>query len=307
MYKGLLFTADIHLRPDVPVCRTDDFLKVQWQKFDQVQKYIELNQLAWVDAGDIFHKAQLPLVFVNQVLENMRERIVAGVMGNHDLPSHNIGRVGESAWGTLWASAYLEQVAGSEPVHIKIGSDHFPKERADVDIYGVSYGEEIPQPYNDDVFKVLVMHDMVYASKNDIIPNAPGSLAKKLLRDNKEYDLIVTGHNHQSFMVELNGRFLVNVGSMTRQTADQTDHKPRVVEWRPGWGLKWYELDYKDGVISREHIEKQEQKDEELNAFVASLQDVEEVSLSFEENVETVIRESKPEKPVEDKVREAME
>ena len=60
-------------------------------------------------------------------------------------------------------------------------------------------------------------------------------------------------------------------------------------------------------VVSREHLVKKEQKEEQLSAFVQSLQDVGEVSLSFEDNVETVMRENKPDKPVKDKVREAME
>lgn len=302
MFNGLLLTADWHLRPDTPICRTDDFLVAQWGKLEQVQKYARENELAWIDAGDIFHKAIPSLHFVNQVLTRLHEPIEAGVMGNHDMPAHNMGRVMESAWGTLRESCCVIHMVEDNPIHINIASNCV------AEIYGASYGQDIPEPYEKQhgVFKVLLMHDMVYASKKDAIPNAPGSLAKKLLRDNKEYDLIVTGHNHQSFMVELNGRHLINIGSMTRQTADQANHIPKFAVWQPGSGLEWIVLAHDTDVVSREHIEKKEQKEEELNAFVQSLQDVEEVSLSFEDNVETVIQKTKPEKPVENKVREAM-
>ena len=306
MYKGLLFTADMHLRPDVPTCRTDDFLVAQWAKLEQIQKLAKQYNLAWIDAGDIFHKAILPLHFTNQVLTRLHYPICAGIAGNHDLPSHNTGRIMESAWGTLFAAEFLESQLHEIPLCLDIANGKT------AEIYGASYGEPIPTPHGKQqhIFKVLVMHDMVYASRNDIIPNAPGSMAKKLLRDNKGYDLIVTGHNHQSFMVELHGRHLVNIGSMTRQTADQTDHTPRVITWIPGTttsGLQWRTLRHDPDVVSRDHIVKQEQKEEQLNAFVQSLQDVSEVSLSFEENVETILRETQPDKHVENKVREAME
>ena len=303
MYNGLLFTGDMHLRPDVPVCRTDDFLVAQWTKLEQIQKLAKRKNLAWIDAGDVFHKAIQPLHFVNQVLTRLHYPICAGIAGNHDLPSHNTGRVMESAWGTLRAVGYIEEALGDRPVCVD-SSEHRVAE-----IYGAHYGEAIPDPYDAQpgIFNVLVMHGMVYASRNDIIPNAPGSMAKKLLRDHKGYDLIVTGHNHQSFMVELNGRHLVNPGSMTRQTADQADHIPRIVTWTPKDGLQWHALTCDPDVVSREHLVKKEQKEEQLSAFVQSLQDVGEVSLSFEDNVETVIRENKPDKPVRDKVREAME
>ena len=303
MYKGLLFTGDMHLRPDVPVCRTDDFLVAQWGKFQYIQEYAEKNQLAWIDAGDVFHKAVLPLVFVNEVLRKMDINIRAGIMGNHDLPAHNIGRVWESAWGALRAAGFIESTLGAEPTYVDM------EKMLGVDIYGVNYGEEIPEPYENNIkeINVLVMHDMVYASRKDIIPNAPGGLAKRILQDNPKYDIIVTGHNHQSFMVEIHGRYLVNVGSMTRQTADQADHIPKFAVWTPDAGLEWVMLEYPVDVVSREHIDKKEQKEEELNAFVVTLQDTDQVSLSFEDNVETVIQETKPDKPVENKVREAME
>ena len=303
MYNGLLFTGDIHLRPDVPVCRTDDFLVAQWAKLEQIQKLAKRQNLAWIDAGDVFHKAVPSLHFVNQVITRLHCSIEFGIMGNHDLPAHNIGRMMESAWGTLYESGRLGNMPRVAPLTIDV------TDKLVAEIYGANYGEEIPKPYRTQpgIFKVLVMHGMVYASRNDIIPNAPGSMAKKLLRDHKGYDLIVTGHNHQSFMVELNGRHLVNPGSMTRQTADQADHIPRIVTWTPKDGLQWHTLTCDTDVVSREHLVKKEQKEEQLSAFVQSLQDVGEVSLSFEDNVETVIRENKPDKPVKDKVREAME
>lgn len=302
MFKGLLFTGDIHLRPDVPLCRTDDFQAAQWAKFKQIHDIARRNNLVWIDAGDIFEKAQPSLAFVNKAIKEIKEPIM-GVMGNHDMPAHNLNRMEESGWGTLYLAEKIVTLLGPEPVYVNL-AEHIVAE-----IYGACYGEPIPEPYDPQygVIKILVMHEMVYPSRNAAIPNAPGCLAKKLLRDNKEYSIIVTGHNHQSFHVELDGRLLINVGSMTRQTADQMDHIPRVAMFKDRQGLQWLTLDHKPGVVSREHIEKQEQKEEELTAFVQSLQDVDEVSLSFEDNVDRVIHETKPGKPVEEKVREAMQ
>ena len=305
MAYGFLFTGDMHIRETVPPCRTDKFLKEQWRKLNFIAAYAKKHNLLWIDAGDVFHKAQPPLGFINNVLGTMHingAKIHAGVYGNHDLPAHNINNANSSAWGTLYWGGIIGDILCDEPCRCS-WSDSL-----DINVYGASYGEPIPTPKSIPyTMNVLVMHDMVYKSNNDIIPNTEGYLPTSILKSNPAYHLIVTGHNHQSFQAEMGQRMLVNVGCLTRQAADYADHSPRVFVWRPQTGGMWVDVPHNKDVVSREHIDKKEQKEEELNAFVETLQNVDDVSLSFEDNVEKVIQETQPEKPVVNKVKEAME
>jgi len=53
-----------------------------------------------------------------------------------------------------------------------------------------------------------------------------------------------------------------------------------------------------EDVISREHLKKNEQRDERMEAFVKRLKDDFEVGLSFERNLEAFFRKNKTRKAV---------
>ena len=70
---------------------------------------------------------------------------------------------------------------------------------------------------------------MIIKTKEDTL--WPGQVATDglgQLEKQKEFDLILTGDNHQSFCITSNGRWLLNPGSMMRMRADQVDHNPIV-------------------------------------------------------------------------------
>lgn len=311
-YDYLLFTADLHLRDTQPKCRTDDFETAQWKKFHFIlQTCLQYNAF-WVDAGDFFHKAQPSLSLLEKTLYTLRHTrdvtggyVLATVAGNHDLPAHNMGRIRESGLGIL-AAAGVVKVLNDGPFVVRM------KLQPNVILYGCSYGEEIPKPMHNDSNHVLVYHGMVYGRKEDVIPQNLAPTGFEMLAQNPDYRIILTGHNHTYFYCLDGSRRLYNPGSMTRQTADQEKATPHVFLWnaRTDGGERSQNeriiLPYEEGVISREHIETQQQKDEELNAFVEHLQNVEDVSLSFEDNVDKVMAEVKPNKLTKQRVKEAI-
>jgi DNA repair exonuclease SbcCD nuclease subunit len=305
--QGILFTADMHIRETTPECRTDDFIKAQWDKLYQVAQIVKKENLYWIDAGDLFHAPRPNLKLISEFIGRMNEwgaHIDGMVLGNHDLPSHNMGRVFESGTGVVLASGVVRRVLNSD------GWDFPVANSKDVVIYGSSYTEHNPpQPTTSEInyVNMLVMHHMVYKNRAEMIPNAPGSFAKNIIREGTGYKFIISGHNHQHFTVKLGHRTLVNVGSLTRQAADQKDHIPMIAVWTPRDGMYTASLDYDSDVVSRAHLDKQQKKEDEINSFVETLQNVDSVSLSFESNVDRVMEEMKPEKPVKEKVREAME
>jgi DNA repair exonuclease SbcCD nuclease subunit len=122
------------------------------------------------------------------------------------------------------------------------------------------------------------------------------------------FTTLVTGHNHKSFVVEQDGRLLVNPGSLTRQKADQIDHKPCVYLWYSKTNtVEPVYLPIEEDVISREHIAGKEERDERIAAFVSRLSEDYEVSLSFMDNLERFAQENEITEPIMQLVRSALE
>lgn len=290
----LLFTADIHLRDDCPKCRTDDFLSAQWDKIKQVKALCKKNDALWIDAGDLLHKSRPSLGLLAQAISVLKTDMpIRTVPGNHDQPYHNRNKMTESGLGVLEAAGV-----------IKFLHQDAPWQCLDWTIYSCAYGEEIPVPEGD-TNNILVYHGMVFQNKHEMLPGVSGDTAKGILKKAKGYTLVVTGHNHQSFHVRVGDRMLVNVGCLTRQTADFAEYVPNVVLFRDG-EIKRLALSCESGVVSRVHLDKAAKKEEELNAFVEGLKDVEQASLSFEANVDLVLNKMNAPKTVKKKVAEAM-
>lgn len=302
MFSNLLFTADLHLRDTTPKCRTDDFLTAQWKKFERIINLCHEHNAFWVDAGDFFHKAKPSLELITNVLWTLKgeeKEFVVTIAGNHDLPGHNMDKLDGSGLGILEATGLIRML-DYEPYKIVVDG-------YEVRLYGASYGCDIPIPESIHDFNILVYHGMIIDEKKNRIPGSNDPTALEFLDAHPEYDVIVSGHNHKSFTYSSeDGRVLYNVGCMTRQTADKENDVPQVILWNPDDGGRIIELPYTKGVISRAHIDKTNKKEEELNAFVESLQNMEDVSLSFEDNVKKVIKKTKPGKVVEEKVWEAV-
>ena len=71
-------------------------------------------------------------------------------------------------------------------------------------------------------------------------------------------------------MVKYKDRLLVNPGSITRQTADQAEHKPRVYLWFAETNSVTAEyLPIKTDVITKEHLEIKAERDMRMEAFIS--------------------------------------
>ena len=296
----VVFTADMHLRDSKPKCRTDDFYEVQMEKLFQVIKIIEKYDAMWVDAGDFFHQARPSYKLIADVLDILTtfKQHVFTLCGNHDQPWHNMSKIQDSGIGILHAAGAVSFL------------DDSPIKYGPFKIYGCPYGGDIPEAENWEGTNVLVYHGMVWPNRRGMIPGVEGILAKQMLCRQSQYGLVVSGHNHQTFCTDAKNRVLCNVGSLTRQTADQIAHQPCVLvaEDKEGGGFNWH-LEYlkvdKDAV-SAKHLEEAAKKEEELNAFVEGLKNMEEASLSFKDNVDRVIRQAKPDEDTIEKIKEAV-
>jgi hypothetical protein len=154
------------------------------------------------------------------------------------------------------------------------------------------------------------------------------------MRKMKGFDLIVTGDNHEQFgafkqhrifdtvppdefpicqkEIEAAGgikecQLLVNPGSMMRTSAKQIDHEPAVFLWYADTNtVVRVPFPIDPAAVSREHIERTEQHDERMEAFVESIEGRVDMDLTFEDNVRRRCKEAKVGQPVRDIVEEVI-
>lgn len=262
-----ILTSDWHLREDVPVCRTDDFIKAQWEKVQYIKKLQEKYSCVIIHAGDLFHHWKPSPALLTETMRNLPKDFHT-VYGNHDLPQHNLELADKSGVTTLAEAGFLTLLPGG----------HWKTQPA-VLVYPVSE------------LKLAVTHTMTWF-KELPFPGCTSPDAYRLLRKYPDIDLIVTGDNHQSFAVKKDNQWLVNPGSLTRQTANQINHAPAVYLWDGEDVFPEY-LPAAPEVVSREHLDRIEKRDARLEAFINSLSDEWEVAISFEENLRRFFEKNK--------------
>lgn len=296
-----ILTADKHFREDVPVCRTDNFLDAQWRKLEFENDLMRKYECPILDAGDLFNKWKPSPWLLREVIQRgMGYRVT--IPGNHDLPNHLMDSYEKSGLSVI-------EQAGTYTVlkNETIDSSNFSCIICNnFSVTGIPYGQEVGASISKNKTKVLLLHEMVWQGKNPF-PNAEGYEALDLLKKYPDFDLIVTGHNHQSFVQEYEGRLLVNPGSMMRATADQMDFEPSLYLWYAEDNtVERVHYPFEKNVISREHLEKKEEKNERLQSFITGLRADAEVGLNFEKNLEEYMAKNKISDSVKDIVWESM-
>ena len=270
-----ILTADNHFQYNQPVCRTDDFISAQIEKMVFLKELQEKHNAIILNGGDITHKARVDKQeLFSMLLKNLPE--MYGVAGNHDLIYHNLSYLKNSALGVLISAGLYKFIDRKNPLTID-----------DDLIYGFSYGQKIEKPERvGDNCTVAIWHHMIYESNRDFT-FADGHYAKTVLEKNPEYNFILTGDNHKTFCVEIDGRYLINPGSLTRDDAAQIDHRPCVylldsIEKT----VKQIFLPVRKNVISTEHLQVKKDRDARLEAFVETVNSNYEIGFSFERNLD---------------------
>jgi len=283
----LIACADFHLREDQPTCRTDNFWEAQWEKVDFIRKLQMKYDCPVMHAGDLFHHWKPSPYLLSETIQHLPHNFWT-IYGQHDLPQHNLELAYKCGINTLKSAGLLEVMPEC----------HWNQTPDKGSIF-------IPNPDIDAI--ILVWHIMTYKGKPPW-PGCTDPLATKLLRKYPQYDLIVTGDNHQSFIETYEGRLLVNPGSLTRQTAAQSNHKPCIYLWYAETNtVEPVYLPIEQDVISREHITHREQRDERIDAFISRLDGEWKAAMSFEENLERFAQTNKIRKSVMDIVIKAIE
>lgn len=298
MNPTAILTADWHLRDTTPICRTDDFWKAQWDKVMHIVELQNRYNCPIIHAGDLFHTwktspflLSTTMEYFNRFTEVRNGPAFITVYGNHDLPQHNIDLFQRSGMNTL---ATAGKIVIMENGH---------------------WGETVPMDsfllqnlLGGTEFKdVAVWHKFTYTGAKPW-PGCQDPTAEQILRKFPEYRLIVTGDNHTPFVVKYKDRILVNPGSITRQTADQAEHSPRVYFWySEDNSVKPILLPFQEDVITREHLEVKAERDIRMEAFISRLKEDWNVALSFEDNLREFLSVNKLRKSVIELIHKAMD
>lgn len=282
----LIISGDWHLRDTVPKCRTDDFWEAQWNKVRQIMELQNKYNARIYLSGDLFHHWKTSPYLLYYTLQAIKNTTIFSIVGNHDQPNHNMELMDKSGFSIIEESRNLHGMLAQ-------GDWGFDKDKV--------------KPFDYKRKKIVILHIMTYKGKSPW-PGCTDPECHELFDWFPDADLIVTGHNHSSFTARKGKQLLVNPGSLTRQTADQINHKPCVYLYdSQQHKLKKHYLDIKENAISREHINIVKSKENRINAFIEKLKHGWDAGLSFEENIERGIKENKIPQSIQNIIYEWMQ
>jgi len=261
----LLLTGDWHLRFKRPAMRLDEnYFETQAGKIRQIFEIaVEKGCSFILQPGDLFDSVETPWFVVQYYLSLFREykeRIwLMCIPGQHDLKYHTRD-IENTPMGILAAAAivYLNQCGQEIDNRITV--------------YMSWWGREIPKPEIKGL-NILLAHRMVIEKKlwlgqTDFV------YARDLLKNYPDFDLFVTGDNHQAFVEESDSRYVVNCGSLMRASIDQVDHKPRVYVYdtqNKSLDEIFLKVESSEKVLNIKEAQIQKERDEKLDLFITTL------------------------------------
>lgn len=258
-----ILTADWHLQEgESPVCRIDNFEDAQWEKVRFISNLQKKHNCPVIHSGDLVDYWKSSPELLAKIIEYLPKWFWS-IYGNHDLPQHNMDLVHKCSQYMLAKGGHLD-ILPNMGDWLTTPDDY--KDFAAPELCG--------RPF-------FVWHIMTYQGKSPW-PGCTSPKGSALLRKYPQYDLIVTGDNHKPFVEEYQGRLLVNPGSIFRTTAAQENHRPRVYLWYADTNtVEPVYIPINTGAISREHIDKKQERDNRIDAFISTLNTDFKMELSF--------------------------
>lgn len=280
-----IFIADVHLREDTPLCRQDDFQKDQWNKLRRVKKLQKTYNCPVICSGDLFHISKPSPWLLSQTLKHLPGNFMT-VYGNHDLPRHNID---------------LQYFSGIYVLEVSRALTVLPGRHWEQDFSGYSciIGGR----------KVMVTHEFVYQNKQDWMDLSTHLPTNVLFKRYPEADVILSGDNHESFVVKnvKTQQLLVNPGGFTRQRTSEAEYHPRIALYSAEENeIEWYEFPWNPEAVTSQHIHKKQDKEDKIQAFVSHFNKDIEISESFNDNLEKLFDKNQTPSSVRDIIYGAM-
>jgi hypothetical protein len=269
----------------------DNFMETQTRKLKWLSDLQEKYDCPILCGGDLFNYHKPSPWLLSYALRNLPDGIISTV-GQHDLPAHSLDNIDKSGIQVLKDAGKITLITSDSVYKKPMAIVPFP------------WGKELRGTTVTGQYKVALIHYGVYES----VPHYPGAelsggTAKSVMNKMKGFDLIISGDNHLSFACKSGDQVLCNPGSFMRVTAAQIDHKPSVYLWYAETNeVERVYIPIETGVISREHIEQDTEKDIRLDAFISQLRPSTEITVNFKQNITQHIAMHKVSKSVSDLV-----
>ena len=214
----LIISGDWHLTENKPRSRIDDYVKAQESKIAFIAETAkEYNAAFILQPGDFCDKWEIKDKFKTRWIKNLKNLTnIICVAGQHDLRYHT-SDISNTPLGVLEEAVGFILLHSNNPKPLVLSPA--------IDVYGAGWGKDIPEITNRKKFNILLTHRMIAMDK--LWPGQDSyEIAGTFLRKHKNFDLVVSGDNHQSFHYKHKGKWLINCGSLMRNRIDQGDHKP---------------------------------------------------------------------------------
>lgn len=316
--------ADVHLRDDVPIARTDKeyYYQRQLEAFEHILRIAKNEKVPILCAGDLFDKPrvsnELLIDVIDLLMKYTKEPGVVFIMvpGQHDLLYHNIDNIKRSSIGVLERLGLITLI--TNPSHEQTITSPANNGRPfGIAIKGFPFGSKMETPdwtpqsqkIEGPLRTIAIMHHLV-SDDTILIDEAGASSTRSILKKFSNTHIIISGDNHQHFITRGSDgvQVLINPGSTMRMTAKQDEYAPVVVRYRVDGEIDLIPTPEHAGVITREHIEVVKERDARITAFVERLKGTEfDGAVNFQKNVEIFFRKNKTRSSVQGLVWELLE
>lgn len=205
-----IHSSDWHIRATAPVFRIDDFPLVPLNKVEQLVSIANANDAILLVAGDLFDSPRVSYECVNRLSDILKEakHPVLAVAGQHDQVNHS-----------------LDMINTPYQALVNNGSIHDVTDRQAYGVYGMSWGSDITEAMEGaDV--IMLHHTVTEGGKEVPFFLDEGDSADEVLDCFPDAKFVVSGDYHTTHDYEVDGRILLNTGSLIRQKKNQRDHKP---------------------------------------------------------------------------------
>lgn len=299
---NFLVTGDWHITNKTPKNRIDDYPTTQFNKIVWILEQAKKHNCKFIlQPGDFFdsYKANDYLKQLYIPLFGQYKIFVYLIFGQHCLRFHN-SNIENTPLKVMEVGCSYINILKEKSILIN-----------GIELYGASWHEDIPKISDSDSFNVLVTHRMVVQEKI-WAGQKEGHYANALLKAN-DFDLIVSGDNHQCFMETIGSKTLLNMGSLMRSTIAQVNHKPSVAIVTVENNKSTIELIHVpiapiNEVMDTNKAEAEKEKNEELDNFITELQNQTKLEgLDFAVNLKKYIDSNKIDDGTKTLIGEVME
>jgi len=257
-----MLLSDIHATSKNPVARKDDILSTTIHKIRYLLRLARKENAVILQAGDFFDKPRdwnLLLIIIN-LIKAYKVKIF-NVYGQHDTYLRTDLSQSATTLGILYKTNYFNLLSKTPTIF----ENH-------INVYGVSWRQEIPEP--EGTINILVIHSPI--SMSELYPDHKYIGAKWFAKKYKEYNLILTGDIHQSFLYSIASTTIINTGPVLRLEATEYNmtHRPCGYIYDTQYGtIEKFTIPHEkaERVLSRSHIEKTKFNKSTMQKFIDSI------------------------------------